>query len=118
VRDTQIQFVRSGTFLGRAGRLTESVDTSALPEAEASELEELVDRLDLPKLAQLHPEQTGARDQAQYNITVVRGSQRYELMMADDQVPPELRRLIELLEGRARETRRRQSQQAPSRKAK
>ena len=88
----RVNLVRSGGFggLSREG----SLDTSALDPQAAREVVELVDRLDLPRLAQTPPA-PGMPDGFQYDLTVERGDRQWQLSLAESQVAPELRPLLQ-----------------------
>ncbi|MDP9399253.1 MAG: hypothetical protein M3P96_16160 [Actinomycetota bacterium] len=88
----RVSLVRSGGFggLSREG----SLDTSALDAEAAREVADLVDRLDLPRLAETR-RAPGRPDGFQYDLTVERGDQQWQLSLAESQVAPELRPLLQ-----------------------
>ena len=73
------------------------LDTAELPEAEAREIEELVERADLPALAAASPMHGGGADRFQYELTIEAPDGRHEIAMSEDRIPDALRPLIERL---------------------
>ena len=92
----RIELTRSGGYAGLTTKLGE-LDTTELPETDARELEELVRKADVPKLAAGSPFRGTAADRFQYELTIDSGDDRYELLMSEDKVPDELRPLIDRL---------------------
>ncbi|MGH2653895.1 MAG: protealysin inhibitor emfourin [Actinomycetota bacterium] len=93
----QIEFQRSGGYAGNV--LATSVDTGELPDPEADELTQLVERADLPALAG-RPRGPGRPDRFQYDLVVTVEDGRYEVTLGEAEVPetarPLLDRLVEL----------------------
>jgi hypothetical protein len=96
----RIEFQRSGGFAGNV--LATSVDTGELPEPQAEELTRLVERADLPALAE-RPRTPGAPDRFQYDLTVTLEDGSYQVTLGEAEVPetcrPLLDRLLELARG-------------------
>jgi hypothetical protein len=90
----RIELTRSGGYAGLTTKLGE-LDTSELPETEAREIEELVRRADVPKLAAASPMRGGGADRFQYDLVIEASDSRHELAMSEDKIPAELRQLIE-----------------------
>ena len=92
----RIELTRSGGYAGLTTKLGE-LDTTELPETDARELEELVRKADVAKLAARSPIRGAGADRFQYELTIESGDGRYELLMSEDKVPDELRPLIDRL---------------------
>jgi hypothetical protein len=90
----RIDFQRSGGYAGIT--LATSVDSGQLTDVEAGELVELVDRADLPALAE-RPRRAGGPDRFQYDLTVTLEDRRYEVTLGDDEVPETARPLLDRL---------------------
>ena len=91
-----IELTRSGGYAGLTTKLGE-LDTSELPEPEAREVEELVNRADPRALAAASPMRGKGADRFQYELTIEGPDGRHELVMSEDQIPPELSPLIDRL---------------------
>lgn len=92
----QIEFERSGGFAGVA--LRKSVDAGDLPQAEADELRNLVERADIPALAERSPGPgPGRPDRFQYDLTVTLDDRRYQVTMGETDLPESLRPLVDKL---------------------
>ena len=93
----RIEFQRSGGYAGTV--LATSIDTGELPDPQAEELTQLVERADLPALAG-RPRAPGAPDRFQYDLAVTLEDDRYEVTLGEAEVPetarPLLDRLVEL----------------------
>lgn len=90
----RIYFERSGGFMGL--QLRTAVDTSALPEDEAQNLQQLVDEthfFELPAVldGSLSP------DEMAYKLTVKRGEREHTIETTDVAAPEELRPLLRRL---------------------
>lgn len=88
----RVELARSGGFAGITVR--SSVDTGALPPAEAQMLEALVDEVDWSSLPS--PEaRPGAADRFQYHLTVTGREKQVDVMVGENEVTPALRRLVD-----------------------
>ncbi|MGH9177172.1 MAG: protealysin inhibitor emfourin [Acidimicrobiales bacterium] len=96
---TRVNFQRSGGFGGVT--LSKDIDTSELAEDEAAELEQLLDRVDFTADPAPQPRGGGA-DRFQYDLTVERGGERYQLTCGEAQLTPELKELVDRLQAMAR----------------
>jgi hypothetical protein len=92
----RIELTRSGGYAGLSTTLGE-LDTAQLPESEAREIEELVNRADVASLAAASPMHGTGADRFQYELTIEDAGGRHELAMSEDSVPDELRPLIDRL---------------------
>ncbi|MGH2767239.1 MAG: protealysin inhibitor emfourin [Actinomycetota bacterium] len=90
----KIEFQRSGGFAGTT--LATSVDAGDLPQTEAEELGELVERADLPALSE-RPRRPGGPDRFQYDLAVTLGDRRYQVTVGEAEVPETLRPLLDRL---------------------
>jgi len=88
----RLELTRSGGIGGLSE--TRSIDTSALEEPKAQELERLASRADLAALAQRSPLRGRGGDRFQYDLTVEAEGRRSQVTVAEDVVPPELDELI------------------------
>lgn len=105
-RPARIEFRRSGGLF--AGNQLETVlELGELPPGERRELSEALARLDLDALARRSPLRGKGADAYQYDVTVDDGRTRRTVTATATAVPPELRQLVELLERRALDQRRR-----------
>jgi hypothetical protein len=95
----RIELTRSGGYAGLTTKLGE-LDTSTLPEPEARELEELVNRADPQALAAAAPMRGKGADRFQYELTIEGPDGRHELVMSEDRIPDELRPLVDRLRDR------------------
>jgi hypothetical protein len=91
----QIEFQRTGGFAGAI--LSTSVDAGELPQAEATELRDLVDRANLPSLAQRGRGGPGKPDRFQYDLTIEDGDRRYQVSLGETEVPEACRPLLDRL---------------------
>jgi hypothetical protein len=89
----RIDLVRSGGFAGISRRA--SVDTDALPPAEAGRIAELVGAVDFDALAALATGPPGRPDRFQYDLDVRQGGRHHHLTLGERDAPPELRALID-----------------------
>jgi emfourin len=100
----RVQFTVEGgiaAFPGLSKPVT--IDSDAMPEADASRLRQLVDAarfFDLP--AASAAARRGAADYRQYTITVQDGRQRHTLRLADPVESPDLQALVDFLQSQAR----------------
>jgi hypothetical protein len=90
----RIELTRSGGFAGLTSKLGE-LDTAALPEPEARELEAMVEDANLPKLLADSPIKGKGADRFQYDLAIEDESGRRELSFSEDQVPDALRSLVD-----------------------
>ncbi|MGH7548131.1 MAG: protealysin inhibitor emfourin [Gemmatimonadales bacterium] len=98
-----ISFERSGGVAGM--RVTAAINSDTLPDAEASELKQLVDRagfFDLP--ASSGP--SGGADQFVYRVTIETEGRRHTVETTDAAAPPALQPLLAWLHQAARRSRR------------
>ncbi len=92
----RIELTRSGGFAGLTTTVGE-LDTSELPEDEAREVEAMVHEADMPKLLTDSPIKGKGADRFQYHLALEDDSGRRELTVSEDQMPEELRPLVERL---------------------
>jgi hypothetical protein len=92
----RIELTRSGGFAGLTTKLGE-LDTSELSEDESREIEAMVEKADVPKLAADSPMKGKGADRFQYHLALEDESGRRELTVSEDQMPDELRPLVERL---------------------
>ena len=71
------------------------LDTSALPEQEAREVEAMVATADLPKLLAASPMRGKGADRFQYQLVIEDDDGRHELTVSEDQMPEALRPLVD-----------------------
>lgn len=95
VEGLRIAFARSGGFAGIV--LETTVDTAALPPAEARELEALVRQADFFALPERPDGAPGGADRFQYDLTIARGEQRHSVSLGESAVPATLRPLLDRL---------------------
>jgi hypothetical protein len=92
----QIEFERSGGVAGVA--LRKSVDAGDLPQPEAEELRNLVERADIPALAERsRGPGPGRPDRFQYDLTVTLDDRRYQMTVGEADLPESLRPLVDKL---------------------
>ena len=92
----RIELTRSGGYAGLTSRLG-GLDTTELPEAEAREIEAMVEKADLPQLLAASPIRGKGADRFQYDLAIEDESGLHELSMSEDEIPDELRPLIDRL---------------------
>jgi hypothetical protein len=95
----EVQFERSGGFVGIVQRCSVSLDS--LPEEEQSKLAELISNahfFDQPSVMRTQ----GGADQFQYKISINSGQQTHEVQVDQGAVPAELQPLIAWLQAVAR----------------
>jgi len=80
--------------------LRTSLDTAALPEDEAHEIEQLVEASNFFSLPETSPDPSSGADQFQYNLTV----NQHRVSMGETLVPDSLRPLLVRLTALARRT--------------
>lgn len=90
----RVELTRSGGFAGLTTKLGE-LDTSELPEDEALEIEAMVQNADLPKLVAASPIKGKGADRFQYHLAIEDDGGRRELTVSEDQMPEELRPLVD-----------------------
>jgi hypothetical protein len=95
----RIELTRSGGFAGLTTTLGE-LDTEKLPESEAREIEGLVARADVAKLAAASPMHGKGADRYQYELTIEDNDGRRHVAVSEDRVPEELRPLLDRLQKR------------------
>ena len=75
-----------------------SVDLDELPEGEAGELRELIERCDFFSLPERFDAPEGAADYHEYTITAEDGDQQHTVRVPEIGAPPELLKLIDKLQ--------------------
>jgi hypothetical protein len=90
----RVELTRSGGFAGLTTTVGQ-LDTAELPDDEARELERLYRDADLSALTRGAPSPGGGADRFQYHLTVEDDQGRRELTMQENEVPEDLRPLIE-----------------------
>ena len=88
----RLELTRSGGIGGLS--VTRSIDTSALQASQAQEVERLASQLDLADLARRSPLRGGGADRFQYDLSVEAEGRRYDVTLAEDVAPPELKELL------------------------
>jgi hypothetical protein len=100
----RIQFQMEGGIAHFPGLSQPTViESSALPEAEADQLNQLVEAVrffELPARASTPPR--GAADYRQYTISVEEGERRHTVRLADPVEDPQLQQLLGYLQAKAR----------------
>lgn len=94
----RIEFQRSGGFAGLI--MGTKVDTATLPPQEARVFEQLVESLEKSGAGDSPP--PGKPDRFQYELTITRGKQSRRFQLAEQELTPEARELVNLLVERAR----------------
>jgi hypothetical protein len=94
----QIEFQRSGGFAGLT--MGTNVDTAELPPDEARELEELVESLEASGVGESAT--AGQPDRFQYDLTIRRGGKKRSFRLAEQELTPDARELVQRLVERAR----------------
>ncbi len=94
----RIEFQRSGGFAGLTMRT--EVDTSELAPEDAEVFERLVESLERSGVGGSPP--PGKPDRFQYELTVTRGQESRRFQLAEQELTPEVRELVNLLVERAR----------------
>lgn len=95
----RIDLGRSGGFAGlREGA---SIERGDLDSNELREVEESLARVDLSELAGRSPIRGQGADRYQYDLTVTHGDQEAHVTIQEDQLPQELRPLIDVVMRRA-----------------
>jgi hypothetical protein len=90
----RIELTRSGGFAGLTSKLGE-LDTSELPEAEAREIEAMVEKANVPELLAASPIRGKGADRFQYHLAIEDEGGRRELTVSEDQMPETLRPLVD-----------------------
>jgi hypothetical protein len=90
----RIELTRSGGFAGLTSKLGE-LDTSELPEAEARDIDAMVEKANVPKLLAASPIRGKGADRFQYHLAIEDESGRRELTFSEDQIPDALRALVD-----------------------
>lgn len=96
----KIQFTRSGGFAGPAMKQSVTVDTDDLPEAEANELVNLVNRADLPAVS-AQPKPAPRPDEFHYRISVEGEGESQTVGVSDSDMPETIAPLVDWLSERA-----------------
>jgi hypothetical protein len=96
----KIQFTRSGGYAAPAMKQSVTVDTDDLPEAEANELESLVNQADLPALSG-QPKPQPQPDEFHYKISVEAEGQNQSVGVSDSNMPETLGPLVDWLSKKA-----------------
>ena len=94
----RIEFRRSGGFAGLT--IGTEVDTGELPPEEARVFERLVESLERSGVGDSPP--PGKPDRFQYELTITRGGKSRRFQLAEQELTPEARELVNLLVERAR----------------
>jgi hypothetical protein len=97
----RIEFQRSGGFAGLT--MGTQVDAAELPPEEARVFERLVESLERSGACDAPP--PGRPDRFQYELTITRGDQSRRFQLAEQELTPEARELVNLLVERARQPR-------------
>jgi hypothetical protein len=90
----RIELTRSGGFAGLTSKLGE-LDTSELPEAEARDIEAMVEKANVPKLLAASPIRGKGADRFQFHLAIEDESGRRELTFSEDQIPDALQALVD-----------------------
>jgi hypothetical protein len=90
----RVEMRRTGGFTGRP--LQVSLDTARMPPADAERLRELVSTADLTGLGPAR-EPTAGADLMRYDLTVEHSGSRWSGTVADPDIPPGLRPLLQFL---------------------
>ncbi len=91
----QVQFVRTGGFAGI--RLSCNLDSAELPENQAQELQELVEKADFFEMPDIQAPAASVPDSFEYRVTIFSGKQSRSVVVADPRVPKGLRPLVAFL---------------------
>ena len=94
----RIEFQRSGGFAGLT--MGTKVDTAELPPEEARVFDRLVESLEKSGVGDSPPR--GQPDRFQYVLTITRGKESRRFQLAEQDLTPEARELVNLLVERAR----------------
>ena len=94
----RIEFRRSGGFAGLT--IGTEVDTGELPPEEARVFERLAESLERSGVGDSPP--PGKPDRFQYELTITRGGKSRRFQLAEQELTPEARELVNLLVERAR----------------
>jgi hypothetical protein len=98
----RVQFKIDGGFVYLPARSEPvTVDTDELPEAEAAELERLVDAAGFSELPETSPHTRGAPDGFRYTISVTRRGHTHTVQLTDPIEDPDLQALVKYLEAKA-----------------
>lgn len=91
---------RSGGFAGV--QLHGTIDTAALSPDDASELEALLEKVDLAELSSRRGPSAGPPDRFQYDLVIEQGDTRAKVTIGERDVPPALRAILDRLVEEAR----------------
>src|SRR5919205_798455 len=99
----RIRFERTGGFAAPAMRRSLTLETDALPDDEAQELQALIKSADIPSLA---AQRAAVRSRAQpdafhYRLVIEDGGQQHTIEASDSDMPASLRPLVTWLTKRA-----------------
>jgi hypothetical protein len=95
----RIEFQRSGGFAGLT--MGTKIDTAEFPPEEARTFERLVESLEKSGVGDSPP--PGKPDRFQYDLTITRGGKSRRFQLAEQELTPEARELVNLLVERARQ---------------
>lgn len=99
----QIEFVRSGGFIGIP--LAATIDTDTLPDTEVQELRELIDNTRFFELPPTLEAPMSSTDQFEYRVTVQTNEQAHTVILSDAAANDEMQRLLRRLTVLARSAR-------------
>lgn len=99
-----IEFIRSGGFIGTTTRA--AIQSTELEEAEAEELNLLIDRSGFFEAMVLERSYLNLPDQFHYQITIEHGGKKRKLELVEGSIPDTFRPLINRLVRLARKRRR------------
>ena len=99
----KVRIERTGGFA--AIPLTLNIDSESLPVEQADQLRELVESSDFLNLASKNVEPFGAPDRFLYILTLEIEGRRHTVRTGEDDMPPQLKPLIDYLIGIARKLR-------------
>ncbi len=91
----RIDVVRSGGFAGMTMR--SAVDTAELPPEQAARLEQAIERIDFAELQRAPSASASKVDRFQYDLIITDDDRRQQLSTGEEELPPELRQLLDEL---------------------
>ena len=98
-----IHFERSGGFAGMSRPVT--IDSQELPQAEADELQGILEKTDFAEAEKKSASPPAAPDRFVYHLSIEQGSEKHDLTFGDGNIPTEIRPLFQYLNGKLRTTR-------------
>lgn len=98
--NVHLKLRRTGGILGGAA-LEAEVDEEQLDEPERETVRRSIDAADLGSLEERSPIAGSGADRYQYELHLDRGGEHRHIVMAETEVPDELRPVVQLLERRA-----------------